>query len=396
MESKLFNVQSAIHITCPNKISPYLRKEVEELGYTVKAELPAGIEMEGTLEDCIRLNLNLQTAHRVLYLIRKFKVNSPDQLYHAASDVKWEQYIHADGYFSIISHVEHATINNSTFASLKCKDAIADYFLQKFGSRPNSGPDRNRAVIFLHWKGEDASLYIDTSGEALSKHGYRKLPHKAPLQESLASAMILASSWDHHSPFVNPMCGSGTLAIEAALIATNRKPGLLRSNYGFMHIKYYNEAKYRNIRSELKSKIKKTVSPVIASDIDPMAIQAARQNAATAGVDHLISFHLCDFRDTPVPSQAGVVMLNPEYGERLGEESKLEEVYKSIGDFFKQSCHGYTGYIFTGNPSLSKKIGLKTKRKLEFYNSTIECRLLEFELYSGTRKNKKESEQQGN
>jgi putative N6-adenine-specific DNA methylase len=189
------------------------------------------------------------------------------------------------------------------------------------------------------------------------------------------------------------MCGSGTLAIEAALIGLNRAPGLLRNNFGFMHIKGYNEARWNELREQAKKEMKKSLSArMIATDIESNAVEAAKRNAATAGVEHLIDFSVCDYADTPLPTGGGVIVLNPAYGERMGEIEKLTAVYKGIGDFFKQKCRGFMGYVFTGNPALSKKVSLKPKRSLQFYNSGIECRLLEYELYEGTRKFKKEAQ----
>jgi putative N6-adenine-specific DNA methylase len=236
-----------------------------------------------------------------------------------------------------------------------------------------------------------ATIYLDTSGDTIAKHGYRKIPFKAPLQESLAAAIILASKWDRKQNFLNPMCGSGTLAIEAAMLAVNKAPGLLRSNFGFIHIKGFNNDQWEEMRRDARLKtLRKTGGKIIATDISQPAIDAALKNAMTAGVNHLIEFKKCDFRETDVPGNGGVVIINPEYGERLGEESELEFVYKEIGDFFKKKCKGYTGYVFTGNLNLAKKIGLKSKRRIEFYNGNIDCRLLEYELYEGTRKVKKE------
>jgi len=253
--------------------------------------------------------------------------------------------------------------------------------------RPDSGPDKNRTVIYIYWKDNHVSVYLDTSGESLSKHGYRKIPFLAPMQESLASALILSSKWDKNSHFINPMCGSGTLAIEAALIAADRANGLLRTNYGFMHIKGYDETVYQQERKKAKEKVKRKLPfKIVATDNAPKAIEAAKQNAMTAGVDHLIEFNVCDFAETEIPDGNGVVIINPPYGDRIGEEDELEFMYTGIGDFFKRKCKGYIGYVFTGNPSLAKKIGLKTKRRMEFYNAKIECRLLEFELYEGSRK----------
>src|SRR5690606_14132978 len=212
--------------------------------------------------------------------------------------------------------------------------------------------------VHLYWKEDQAEIFLDTSGETLSKHGYRKLPGKAPMLEALAAGVIMASKWDRKSPFINPMCGSGTLAIEAALLATNKSPGLFRMNYGFMHILGYDEQVFFAERRKLKDQAVKTDVKIIASDISSEAIDAARRNAKTAGVDLLIDFQICDFAETAVPAEPGVIVFNPEYGERLGVHAKLEATYKRMGDFMKQECKGYYGYIFTGNPDLAKKIGL--------------------------------------
>jgi putative N6-adenine-specific DNA methylase len=194
--------------------------------------------------------------------------------------------------------------------------------------------------------------------------------------EALAAATILATKWDRRAPFVNPMCGSGTVAIEAALLATNRKPGLLRDNYSFMHFKGYDDRVHHVDGLE-----------IVASDISANAVKIARSNAQEAGVEDMITFQQCDFEETNViEGRGGVVYFNPEYGERLGDQSELESTYARIGDFLKKKCKGYSGYIFTGNLELAKKIGLKASRRIEFYNAKLDCRLLEFELYSGSRR----------
>jgi putative N6-adenine-specific DNA methylase len=208
--------------------------------------------------------------------------------------------------------------------------------------------------------------------------------------EALAASTIMATHWDRNSTFINPMCGSGTLAIEAALLATDKSPGLFRMNYGFMHIMGYEEEVFFIERRKLKDKAKKqTGFKIIATDLSEDAVDIARKNANTAGVEHLIDFAVCDFADTEVPEEPGIVMFNPEYGERLGVHTKLEATYKRIGDFMKQQCLGYRGYIFTGNPDLAKKIGLKASRKIEFYNGKLDCRLLEYELYTGSKREPK-------
>jgi putative N6-adenine-specific DNA methylase len=213
------------------------------------------------------------------------------------------------------------------------------------------------------------------------------------MQETLAAAVVLASGWDGRGSFVNPMCGSGTLAIEAALIALHKAPGLLRSNFGFMHLKGYNESPWEALRRGARMETRRSLDGrIIATDISPEAVRAARKNAKTAGVDHLIDFSVCDYSETGVPGGGGVVMVNPEYGERLGKVRELEIIYKGVGDFFKQKCKGYMGYIFTGNLELAKKVGLRTKRRIPFFNSNIECRLLEYDLYEGSRKTSRSGE----
>lgn len=383
----IFQQDSTILVTCPKRIGKYLAEEITTAGYAIESEMQTGISTRGTLIDCIRLNLVLRTAHKVLFHLKTFRCTHPDQLYSSTKDFAWEKYFSTDSYFTIVANVENETITDSRFGSYKVKDAIADRFTSMFKKRPDSGPEKNKVVIYLHWKNDEASLYIDTSGETIAKHGYRKKPFKAPVQESLASALIYASRWDRKSTFINPMCGSGTLAIQACLTALNRYPGLFRSNYCFMHLNDFEMSYYDNAKEEIKSAIlRKMPARVIATDLDPLAIDAAKNNAATAGVDHLIEFRVCDFRDTEVPEGEGVVMINPEYGERLGVDKDLEEIYAAIGDFFKKKCTGYLGYVFTGNLELAKSIGLKTKRRIEFYNGTIDARLLEYELYSGTKR----------
>jgi 23S rRNA G2445 N2-methylase RlmL len=206
--------------------------------------------------------------------------------------------------------------------------------------------------------------------------------------EALAAGTIMATKWDRQSPFVNPMCGSSTLAIEAVLIATNRRPGLYRSNYSFMHAIGYNESVYLDELKKLKEQIIDLPDlKIIATDISKDAIHVSKVNAAEAGVEGMINFAICDFEETVIPPMSGgVVYLNPEYGQRLGEVTALEATYARVGDFLKKKCKGYTGYIFTGNLDLAKKIGLKASRRIEFYNAKLDCRLLEYELYEGTRR----------
>jgi putative N6-adenine-specific DNA methylase len=383
-----FNKPSHIIITCSKRLSPFLQQEVTELGFKITRTFATGLELNGTLNDCIRLNLNLRCASQVLYSLKAFSCHNPDELYETVSQIQWETIIEKNGYFSITSTVDNPTINNSLFANVKVKDAIVDRFRNKLNERPDSGSDLTKTVINLFWKDDRAEIFIDTSGETLSKHGYRKIPGQAPMLESLAAATLLATKWDRKSPFINPMCGSSTLAIEAVMLATNRRPGLFRENYAFMHLLGFDNEFFLNEKQKLLDQIVSLPGlKIIATDISEDAIHISKINAAAAGVADLIEFDVCDFTETHIPeNETGIVFFNPEYGERLGDEIELEETYAGIGDFLKKKCKGYMGYVFTGNFNLAKKIGLKPKRKIEFYNSKIDCRLLEYELYAGSKR----------
>lgn len=385
-----FTTVSSIFITCNKRLAPFLAKEVEALGYTSYQVQPTGLQLQGTMTDCIRLNLNLRCASQVMYSLKKFICRGPDDLYRHIKKIDWENIIPGDGYLSISSNVYHPTIRTDMFANVRVKDAIVDRIRDKTGKRPDTGPLLNGTVVYLFWKEEDAEIFIDTTGETLAKHGYRKIPGKAPMLEALAAATLLATQWDRKSAFVNPMCGSGTLAIEAALLATQRMPGLLRNEFAFQHVTGYREEPFEKALEEVKAKVKEVEGlRIIATDISEDAVHISKINAAIAGVEKYIEFTVCDYTKTQVPQEvAGVVMFNPEYGERLGEVDALEETYAEIGDFMKKNCKGYTGYIFTGNLELAKKIGLKPNRRIEFYTGKIDCRLLEYEMYGGTRRTK--------
>lgn len=383
----LFTSTRTIVISCSPHIVPYLKEETKAAGFSIESESWTTVQTTGTFDDCVRLNLLLRTANHVFLLIKKFTATTLQGVYDEVKSVEWEELLFDDGYFSIHSVSEHAEVTNSMFLNMKVKDAIADRFVQQLGKRPDSGSEKNKAVLFLHWKNNECSLYLDTSGESLTKHGYRRIASKAPLQEALAAAMIFATRWNRKSPFINPMCGSGTLAIEAALIAIDKPPGLIRTNFGFMHVKGFDATSFLAIRNELAERILlKTDAIIVATDNDRRAIDSAKQNAKTAGVEHLIQFYQCEFEETPVPEGRGIFIVNPPYGERLGASDELKSTYAALGNFLKKKCAGYFGYIFTANQDLVKSVGLKPSAKKDFLNGSLECKLLEYEMFEGNRK----------
>ncbi|RYG01827.1 MAG: class I SAM-dependent RNA methyltransferase [Chitinophagaceae bacterium] len=384
----VFTTPAPVTITCHKRLAPYLEQEVRELGFNIEETFITGVRITATVNECMILNLSLRCASQVLYSLKKFRAVNADHIYNELKNYPWEELIPDPGYFSVTSNVMNDTINNNMFANLRVKDAIVDRLRDQRGVRPSTGAELTGTVVHLFWKNDEAEIFADTSGDSLARHGYRRIPGRAPMLEALAAATILSTKWDRRSPFVNPMCGSGTLAIEAALLASNTRPGLFRSNFAFMHLQDFREGPYLELRGDLENLIEEPEGlKIIASDYSNQAIENAKKNAKAAGVADMIDFAVCDFADTEVPQGAkGIMFVNPEYGERLGDNDELTHTYKRIGDFMKQRCGGYFGYMFTGNLELAKKIGLKPSRKIEFYTSTIDCRLFEYELYEGSRR----------
>ncbi|MHC4511355.1 MAG: THUMP domain-containing class I SAM-dependent RNA methyltransferase [Planctomycetota bacterium] len=230
-----------ILVTCGPGLKDYLQAEIEALGFEIISTHAGSVLTRGSFVDCMKLNFSLRTAYNVLYLLREFRCGSTEALYKQTSTVPWEKIIHPQEHLCVLSRVDTWTVNNSMYPNLKVKDAIVDRINRKTGSRPDSGRDRNSVVVNLFWKNDKAWIYLNTSGVKLSDRNYRKMPHKAPLRESLAAGIVMATGYNGSQDIVLPMCGSGTLAIEAALIAMNKPPGALRSNFGFKHVRSFDE-----------------------------------------------------------------------------------------------------------------------------------------------------------
>lgn len=383
MASIFQDEKSLLVVTCSFGVAPILAQELFDLGFRVHTVSDSYVETEGTLEDCMRLNLHLRTGHRVLYALDKFRCRNKDDLYTEASQIPWERYLDPDGYFSIDRTIRNPTIRNDQIASLVLKDAIADRMRGRFGRRPNSGHDRTDACIFLFWIGTQATIYLDTTGESLSFRGYRSISSDAPMRESLAAALVLASGWNRQSPFLNPMCGCGTLAIEALWIAQNRPPALFRENFSFMHFSCFEPALWTDLRSEaLKRFLESRSTPAVAyaSDLDTRMVEATKANAEIAEVTDELRIECCDVFCSPhPPAKDGVAILNPPYGGRIGgDHVTLLETYRSVGAFFAQAAvDGYRGFLFTGDPQLCEEAEMVVRRDRLFYSGDMECHFLE-------------------
>ena len=377
-----------IVVPCSPGVAPLLSRELRDLKMPIIEERATSVSTKGDFSDVLKLNLNLRTGQRVLWRLAAFDAADPDQLYEKLMPLPWEELVPVDGYFSVTSVVDTPTIRDSRFANLRVKDAIVDRLRRCCGRRPDSGPRRDKLVFHLFWQQDKVKLYLDTSGPTLAQRGYRLDPGKAPLRETLAASLILTSGWNGAQTFVNPMCGSGTLVIEAALLAQNRIPGLLRQEYSFQSLLGYKNMELLSLQAQARraSRPDRKIR-LIASDIDPQMIEVAKENAIRAEVDDVIEFITCDFAETPVPESAnkgGVIFCNPEYGVRLGEEEELKKTYRRFGDFLKQKGSGYEAFIFSGNRNLLKEVGLRPARRWHFDNGGIACELAAYPLYAGS------------
>lgn len=405
-------------VSCAKGLAPHTADELTRLGYTIVDTTENTVVVRGGMRDMMTLNLKLRTAHRVLVPLLRAPCGNLRYLYNDVYSIDWENQLEQDGYFTVNSVVRNETVRDTRMPSLVAKDAIVDRMRDKCGGRPDSGRESYGAAVFVYWMDDELIVYLDTTGEPLSKRGYRKMPGSAPMQETLAAGCILASGWDAHSPFIAPMCGSGTPAIEAALLAMNRAPGSFKSHFGFMALKRYRqtipgeragpsvrqrfgaspEQIWKDMVVTARSQERtQGLPPIIATDVSEEAIETAHLNAIAAGVSEHITFDVCDFAATKLPPPPGVILMNPPYGERLesgavsdavSDENHaahsgeaLAPLYGRIGDFLKQKGAGYVGCVLTGNMELSRKVGLRSTKRVPFFNGPIECRLIVFDLY---------------
>ena len=374
-----------LRATCAPGLSPWLDRELRDLGHEPIRTEHTGVEIKASMAESMRLALRLRTAFHLLQRFADLNARTADQMYEEAVRLPWERVLSPDGYVSVVSAVRNDTIRNSMFANVRLKDAIVDRISQVEGRRPDAGPKNDQAVVHLFWQDDHCRVSLDLAGRKLSDRGYRKIPHLAPMRETIAAAILMETGYDGSRPLLVPMCGSGTIAIEAALLAVGRAPGLLRNNFGLQHLRTFDESAWQTERNAArKLRNKQPIAPIVATDIDPGAVEAAHKNAVTAGVDHLIRFEVGDFAVTPMTKEPGMIIMHGEYGERLGDPSEVRNTYRRIGDYLKQSCAGWDAFVFTSREMVGE-IGLKAARRTPFENGGIDCRLLRFEIYEGSR-----------
>jgi putative N6-adenine-specific DNA methylase len=372
--------------TCARGIEPVLAEELRNLGASEVEAGRGGVHFSGDRGLLYRANLWLRTAVRVLWPILNASVGSPDDLYEAVRSVDWARYLTADHTLAVDCNVRDSQITHSHYAALRTKDAICDQFVERTGRRPSVDVTEPMVGLNLHIHRDDAVLSLDSSGESLHKRGYRPIQTKAPLNEALAAALILFSGWTIDTAFVDPLCGSGTLPIEATWMAIGRPPGLTRRRFGFQGWLDFDIDLWTELRDLGRRGIRKGLAaPIIGSDVRRDAMALAVRNARAAGVGHLVQFAVRNLREFKPPAPTGTIVCNPPYGERLGTEADLKELYVTLGEVLHERCRGWQAFVFTGNPSLAAHLvpphaGMVPVERRSLFNGRIPCQLLHFDL----------------
>jgi putative N6-adenine-specific DNA methylase len=372
---------TAYFATCARGLEPLLGRELAGLGARDVEPGRGGVRFRGDAALLYRANLWLRTAVRVLQPVLEADVRSPDELYDAVRTLNWSEYLSPDHTLAVDCNVRDSAITHSQYAARRVKDAICDQFRERTGVRPSVDPERPMVGLNLHVFRDHATLSLDSSWDSLHKRGSRPIQTKAPLNEALAAGLLLQTGWDATTPLVDPLCGSGTFCIEGAWIALNRPPGLTRKWFGFQGWPTFDRPLWNAIRDEARRGVSKELPAVIrGSDVRRDAVEFARTNARAAGVGNLLHFERQDVTDAQPPDgPAGMVICNPPYGERIGDEKELVGLYRAMGEAFAAHWRGWRVFVFTANDALARKVGLPARTSTPFYNGKIPCRLWEFE-----------------
>lgn len=362
-----------------------LEKELEGIGAQSIKPLNRAVSYEGDMNILYRSNYCLRTALSILMPVAEFRIKSKDDLYRGGLRIKWEKYMAAEDTFSVVPVVKSPLFSHSGYPGLILKDSVADYFRNKSGSRPSVHASDPDLVINLHISNNDVTVSLDSTVVPLYKRGYRKEQSEAPINEVLAAGILLMSGWDGSNDLLDPMCGSGTFPIEAAMIAGNIPPGRLRDYFGFMRWKEYDPGLFDSIKTELNSLAVEPAVSINGSDISDKAIKQAGVNVAAARAEAFITLQVSDFKDLKSEGRNKTLFLNPPYGLRLQPE-EIDELYSITGATLKHNFEGCTAWLITPNKEALKHVGLKPARKYNLFNGAVECTLLKYELYGGSRK----------
>jgi putative N6-adenine-specific DNA methylase len=364
-----------------------LAEELKTLAASDIRVLNRAVAFSGDLKLLYKTNYCLRTALSVLKTVAEFRIRSTNDLYKNSLKVEWDNFLDPDKTFSIIPVINSPFFQHTGYAGLVLKDALADWFREKTGRRPSVNADEPDIVFNLHISNDLVTISLDSTVVPLYKRGYRKEQGSAPMNEVLAAGIVLLSGWNNDTSLLDPMCGSGTIPIEAAMIASGIPPGRFRQFYGFSRWKDYDESLFDQVKKECVSKDIIQGIKIFGSDISENVLSQAKANIESAGLSDLISVKQSDFRDLEPPDNSGVIIMNPPYGKRISL-AENDDLYNMIGSTLKHNFPGYKAWLITSDKESLKQIGLKPALKTTLFNGSLECVLVKYELYQGSKKNK--------
>jgi len=368
--------------TCAPGLEPLLLAEARALKLPKLEQQTGGVYFEGTLADAARANLWLRTAVRVLMRLSRFQAAAADELFRGASAIDWSRFLKPEGKLVVAAHSNESVLDHTLFVEQRVKDAICDQFREKTGKRPSVDKEAPDLGVHVHLFRDRCSLLVDTSGESLHKRGWRRYQGRAPLAETLAAAVVLDSGWDRRSPLVDPMCGSGTILVEAAWLALGIAPGSLRERFAFERWKEWEPALSAKMRADAKKSEQRSAKLILRGiDMDKETLEGAQTNLESAGVADKVELERG--RAETYEYKRGWnawIASNPPYGELIGDERELEGLFARYGARLRERCGGWHATLLSGNPKLTQALGLKAQRVRAVQNGAIACELLHYEL----------------
>jgi putative N6-adenine-specific DNA methylase len=362
-----------------------LAHEIENLGAKNVKIAKRAVHCEGDIRFLYAANFQLRTAMKIIVPIRSFTANSDDELYREVSKVDWSKYIRMDQTFAIDNTIFSSIFRHSKFVSLKTKDAIADQFKSKFGKRPSVDIKSPDIQIDIHCKQDQFTISMDSSGDTLNRRGYRVKGHAAPLNEALAAGMVKMTGWNGESPLVDPMCGTGTILIEAAMIALNIPPQLRRDHFAFMNWPNFNAALWSSVKAEAMGNIEEKNLQILGADQDKRILEDTARTIENLKLQNHIKLKHSRFERLQHDFTNGFLITNPPYGERM-DSVEINGFYKYISDVLKNNFQGFEAWVLSSNLEAFKHLRLKPSKKIILYNGPLECRFQKYELYSGTKR----------
>ena len=379
-------MKSQYFASCPRGLEAILSSELTTLGAEDIKVVDGGVKFESSIEVMYRANLTSRIATRILSRVANGDYKTEEDLYNAALNVKWTNLFDVSHGIKVSTTGVKCPLKSLDFMTLRIKDAICDQFRSQVNTRPNVEIRNPEIRIHLYLEADYFDLYIDTSGQPLYQRGFRKSSVEAPIRENLAAGILALSGWEPGEPLLDPMCGSGTFLIEAAMIALNKAPGLKR-NFGFEHWNNFDPILFKNIKSEYQSNIKPVVfSHIYGSDEDLRAIRVTKSNLEEAGLKSAVELSCKSFNDIAVPTKSGVLITNPPYGVRIGEDEDLAKAYPLWASMMKKKLSGWRTYFLTSDLRMPKLMRLSPSKKTPLYNGALDCRLFEIKMVAGSNR----------